>query len=169
MNTLKNNSVIKKKFIGEGSYGCVYYPHIECNDGKSYKNTIGKIFNNKNEADNEYYMYNKIMKLDPKSIFTLKLHGKCEVDISKRNNDLNTCNKFNFLHKLTINNFTQLIYDYGGPDLFNFKEKLESNSLDLILISLLELLNGLIILNKNNIVHADIRDDNIHNQMNLHR
>ena len=54
------------KFLGEGSYGCVYYPGIDCKGKKNKKKTITKIqeinFYSENEKNIGKYI-KKILKI----------------------------------------------------------------------------------------------------------
>ena len=62
----------RSEFLGEGSYGCVYYPGITCKGKKNKKNLITKIqeinFYSDNEKNNGKYIkaniknYNNYLK-----------------------------------------------------------------------------------------------------------
>ena len=61
----KNEPVV----IGEGSYGCVHRPSLECNKGKiNYKNKVSKVLE-KIDAKQELKEHNVIKKLDPDENF----------------------------------------------------------------------------------------------------
>ena len=68
MSLLIKNSSLKNdnKFIGEGSYGCVYYPGIDCKGKKNKKKTITKIqeinFYSENEKNIGAYIKKNIKK-----------------------------------------------------------------------------------------------------------
>ena len=109
-------------YIAEGTYGCVFSPHLKCE--KSTNNTqAGKIFRTKSSMREEKKLAEKIKKIDNKGKWTVPYFGNCTTDIRKASisDNVNNCG--------WINRYTteveQLIYQNGGIDLHqlvtNFK------------------------------------------------
>jgi len=132
--------------IGKGLYGDVFYPPLECihdDIDERYEKGISKLMNDEDAVDE----YNKLEfldldKLDPEFKFHLK---KPLLRKTKK--------KENGKEYL-------LIYDYGGKslkDIFNDEnEKIED-----IMLGLKNILQWIVILNKNKIYHLDIKGSNI--------
>jgi serine/threonine protein kinase len=133
---------MSEHLIGEGAYGSVYKPALKCkNRKKEYKDSIGKVFDNKNNAINEQTTYKSITKIDPKHKFTLPLYTNCI---------------------LIKNDKYQLIYKYGGNDLNKLLQSKGSiTKLKTFLISMGPLLEGIKKLKDNNYTHLDIKPENI--------
>ena len=70
------------KYLGSGTYGCIFYPAINCNDG-STPHGVGKIFADKQESDEEKRLGNKIESFDNSSAFTNPLIHTCKVSKKK--------------------------------------------------------------------------------------
>lgn len=133
---------MSENLIGEGAYGAVYKPALKCkNKKKEYKNSIGKVFDNKDNAMNESLTYKSITKIDPKHKFTLPLYTDCI---------------------LIKNDKHQLIYKYGGNDLNKLLQTKGSiPKFKAFLISMRPLLEGIKKLKDNNYTHLDIKPENI--------
>lgn len=149
------------KFIGQGSYACVFYPLIKCNDVNydktKYPKTIGKIFKGKhsNSVISEYQIVKKIKKIDPNNNFSVEFFGKCEVSTLnfKKSDEKDKCND------LYLNNYHQLIYAYKGVDLTRLPKNIKTEK---IFIALKNIIYALNILNYDNrIIHVDIKPLNM--------
>lgn len=84
--------------IGEGSFGCVIFPHIPCNNNRdtsqsTKKKYISKLIRgNDKKFTNELEMYNTIKKIDPKQKYLISYVNMCKLDtinsIKTHNDDL---------------------------------------------------------------------------------
>ena len=157
-------------FINEGTFGCVYMPYLTClkdskeytdKDGSKFKSAVGKVFNVKYEADKEHRGNDTLLKIDPQSIFTPKYYGMCEVD--KDYNFINIIEKCEHFRGDGYAAFgeKQLVYEYGGKDLDTYYSKLRNSSIENFLPLWLPIFNGLILLEKQKIVHQDIKPPNM--------
>lgn len=148
------------EFIGEGTYGCTFYPHLPCTDKSTYPDSIGKIFSRKSSLDDEKRLNDKILKIDPEGKFTLPFNGVCTVDAKRISikDKMSPCEKFTPRQK-------QLIYKYGGIDLKKFYKTYAVEHPDLfiddIIPLLIPLLDGISTLVQSGLVHTDIKPDNM--------
>ena len=146
------------KYIANGTYGCVLKPPIPCKDKIEIENSITKIFDNKNEKNDEVYTNKKIIKkIDPTNYFTVELKVECDIDLNKYPKvETNKCK--NFLEK-SNKKYMQIIYEDGGISLDSY---MRDNSKPPIKLKYFErLFKGLVELEKNNGSHLDIKPDNI--------
>lgn len=149
------------KFVGQGSYACVFYPLIKCNnadyDKTKYPKTVGKVFkeNKLSHVEDEYHIVKKIKKIDPKNEFSVEFFGKCEVSTLnfKKSDEKDKCND------LYLNNYQQLIYAYKGVDLTRLPKNIKIEN---IFIALKKIMYAINVLNyKNSIIHVDIKPLNM--------
>ena len=149
--------------LSQGGFGCVYYPGIKC-DGtiQQNKNYITKIqkktFNAKNEInighiiskiDNYFQYFSPIFTNCPINVRTInnKILSKCEI-ISKKN-------KFNYILMDMIYIQNKHFYEFFLENIY------KKNILSCMNNSYLYLINSVKILNNNNIIHYDLKADNI--------
>jgi len=152
---------IPHKFMARGTYGCGFYPPIqckeECRDTKCKDNIprVSKLMG-KSDADKEEAVYTKLnlddiengsnyfitspYKCTPNDSFDIETSG-CTLKIPKKSQTL-------------------LLYENGGYDLMLLNRKFNA-SLLFILRGLTNILEGIQILNSNGIYHFDIKSDNI--------
>jgi serine/threonine protein kinase len=157
---VKSNVADGGEFIGEGTYGCTFYPHLPCTDKSTYPDSIGKIFSRKSSLQDEQRLNDKILKIDPEGRFTLPFNGVCTVDAKRISvqDKMSPCEKFTPRQK-------QLIYKYGGIDLKKFYKTYAIAHPDVfiddIIPLLLPLLDGITTLVQSGLVHTDIKPDNM--------
>ena len=114
---------MKRKIIGEGSYGCVHRPSIYCktipSPGFNYKTYVSKLMKTKN-AKKELAEFLIIGKIDPTNEYHLGQPILCKPDINEPNvkSDINHC-KYLKSKDIETNedNYSLLVLKYGGPDL----------------------------------------------------
>jgi serine/threonine protein kinase len=164
------------KAIAEGGYGCVFYPELKCKKTslpKNYKQFISKLQPIK-YAKEEYKeimnVYNKLKGIPNFSKYFLVSNiNLCEPDkltSSDIENFEEKCSSFEVdkqhLNK-KLSKFEILNIPFGGIDLTDYIQNITTreqfNKINNSLIELL--LNGIIIMNNNNIFHSDIKDTNI--------
>ena len=190
-NNNNNNKNNKNKLIGQGSYGCIWKPGINCNGkvnkNKNYINKIQAVnFYSKNELEisniiKKIYKYQKffvtvqkycIVKFNKLQKSDLNLR-ECEVinhdiynsiyrdyyNVNKSNKDITLLDSKYYLF------YIKYIHGYSIPDLFAMIDKNKSiyfHNLYYTYISVFyKLLNGIYLLNKNNIIHNDLHMSNI--------
>lgn len=146
--------------IGEGSYGCIFRPYINCkNKTKKIKLGIGKVFIDNDDFNNEKSIQEKIELIDPKYEFTVPLYISCNTSKFNKNDEASKCT---LLENSINNSHKQLIYRYGGKDFKSIlKLRGNMNKFMNIFIKLRPILIGIQKLYENNYVHQDIKPANI--------
>lgn len=168
--------VQKSEIIGKGAFGCIIKPSLPCQDKKiSYKNKVSKVAISEEVLDefNEYAIINEI---DKKGKYHLGKPTKCKIKktkkalkiISKCDNLMNKYLKNKSL-KENFHEFEQLIMMYGGVSLKRYGLKLakmpvnraNKSSVRKLWFEFPRLFEGIISFQKHNIIHFDIKPDNI--------
>jgi serine/threonine protein kinase len=150
------------KYIASGTYGCVIKPNLNCNGTFGKSNTISKFFFDEIDYINEKNIHKKIENIDKKHEFTIKMVSSCKIsltpEIKKKINKLNLCD-------LKTDEIHQIIYEYGGYDLDIFfnKQSINFNKFNfyIFLQKFFNIFYGLSKLNKNDLIHFDIKINNI--------
>ena len=154
----------ESELISQGSYGCVYKPGLKCNSNdKINKKEITKL-----QLINKFSL--KEMKISDKIINEIKGYKKyyapikrsCEVDIKEVGDKIKECKVVDNQEETFILNRM----DYAGDKtLINmlFETKKKSNSLFLrhYFLTMIKLFDGIERLNKINIIHLDIKGNNV--------
>lgn len=144
--------------IGEGSYGCIYKPALKCKNkfGIEGTNTVSKLFEDDTEFKSQTRVNQTVKSIDPKNLFTVPVYGTC------------TVNKTNIRFKCghTSNqrmNYEQIIYGYGGTSLMDIMKNKPGNykKFKKIFLMMGPILNGISKLIDRNLIHGDIKPDNI--------
>lgn len=161
-----NTSVV----IGEGSYGCVHKPSLKCKKKNiDYDNKISKIMK-KDNAVIEMKEYKKISNIDKNNEFYLGKPIKCNVDNIKSNIDsIAKCNKNGKKFIDQIENLSLLVMEDGGVNLEEYANEIlklpvnenNKNNIELFWIEAQRILYGLSIFLKNEIIHHDLKPQNI--------
>jgi len=170
---LSNNNNIKydktNLFVGEGSYGCIFKPGLDCKGNKNNnKNIINKIQLINFYSDNELNISNKIKELPNYETRFSPTINYCIIEFDKLYNNPNMdIKKCSILSQInTENNFINnkfymfyIKYVYGKINIYDYfieilNDKLEFNKT--YLHSIYYLFNSVYLLNINNIVHNDL-------------
>ena len=172
-----DNILVGGKLIGKGSYGYVYYPGFNCK-GKynKYNKKISKVFfstDSKKEIKSELYInkiINKIKNNDKWCNIWIKQCKSPSYDILYKQ-DIDIQETLEYISKTDFNKNSYMLQGtYGGISftdyIHNYIKPTLSNSVLykrlLIIIQLMEpLFLGLKELYNNNIIHCDIKSDNI--------
>ena len=167
--------------IGSGGFGCAYYPSLHCKDNVDicgnkiidsfYKNKISKA-TTENNAINEINEQISIDNADKIFSFHLPPPVSCKVENTNENKKyIDRCNPLK-TRLVDINHTQLLLIENGGMDLYKFVDYLTNptsklNHIDKhnIIISFWKksviLIKAIKIFNLNNIIHNDIKPQNI--------
>ena len=168
--------------ISSGGYGCIFRPSLKCksnvkNKTENSNNYISKLLFNKNayeeisEIDKVKPILLKIQNND--NFFLIQESNYCKPDTLSNNDllNLNKCNDFfekNNFNIKNINNeldqFTIINNLYGGIDLekYLYSNKFSLKNFKTINSILINILNDAIIpMNKLNLIHMDLKDQNM--------
>ena len=157
------------KLLSEGGYGCVFFPSINC-DGTSIKTKkyVSKIQKFDKSAKNEIKIGKKIKEIRTYNLFFVPVLKYCKVDVgSIEDKDINKCT---ILKKNTTKNYVVMKIKYikGFPFLdYIIKNKNNSQILRNIINSFNHLLLCLEKLISRNIIHYDLKSENIMFNINL--
>ena len=150
------------EYLVKGTYGCIIKPNIKCNGSFGNVNEITKFFFNKEDYLIEKKNHEKIEKIDNKYNFVIKKINNCKIiltpEIKQKIKNLDLC-------KLKSDEVYQITYEYGGLDLYDIFEKKYDDLLKINLFTFLQnfakIFEGLSKINKNNLIHKDIKLNNI--------
>jgi len=156
-------------YVAEGTYGCVYRPPIKCKNGKKY--TIGKVSKlmTRRAANKEINEYKFIKTVDKNNKYYPGPPIGCEPDPIDANNEMTPGECKLFEDNPNIKDYKLLIYNDGGYDLDKFvKTQLDSylasnrqEQTDLFFLHAYNLFEGLRLFLKNDLLHHDIKPQNI--------
>jgi serine/threonine protein kinase len=159
---------LNNQVIGEGTYGCIHSPSLLCDNKKkiSYKNKVSKIMKKK-DARIEIKETNLMNKIDPLNEFFLGEPHNCnpKKKDTSTNNAINLCKNFK---PENINDYELLIMNNGGVDLTKFNIEIEKlplekreQAMNNFWIETLRIMNGLTVFLKHNIIHHDLKGQNM--------
>jgi serine/threonine protein kinase len=140
--------------LGEGTYGCVFYPPLKCDNETTRRIGVGKVIRNIYDANFEIQISKRLLKIDPKGKFTNPLISECFItkqNITKKDESNLICGVTDTLDE--NKKYKQLIYKHKGNDLFTS----HNNHIN----KFINLIEGLQVLQEHNICHRDIKEDNI--------
>jgi serine/threonine protein kinase len=154
------NRLQKPLFIAKGLYGCGFKPPIpcieECRDSRCLDGVskISKLMS-ENIAFKELNIYTKLglNTIEDANKYFIGNPYQC-TPIKDFDFNANGCP-----HQ--IEKPTLLIYEDGGIDLYQFIKKNRDYDLSLVLKGLINIFKGVGLLNKHNICHFDIKEDNV--------
>lgn len=137
------------KLLGEGAYGCVYYPPLKCEGENKRRKGVGKVFFDEKNADVEDAIFNKINKLISLDKYAVRKTHRCKVSKIPKNCTRNNQNSQN-----------QIILEPVGIDLMKYCNNNTYKFTDL-LDGFVNIIDGLIALNNIKYCHHDIKPTNI--------
>jgi serine/threonine protein kinase len=160
--------------VGVGTYGCVTKPSLKCSDSETkydYDNKVSKLMIDEDAIEEKKEMEN-ISTIPNIDKYILKLPILCKPMINDEYNTILTkCGKENWRIKKTIkankqfSDLSILLLDDGGVSLKDVQDKLFKNfnmhETQCFLTSILNLIEGVDFFVHNNIIHHDIKLDNI--------
>uniref|UniRef100_A0A6C0IBX0 Protein kinase domain-containing protein n=1 Tax=viral metagenome TaxID=1070528 RepID=A0A6C0IBX0_9ZZZZ len=166
----KTNSYSNPEFVAEGAYGCIHRPSLHCepNVKKNYRGKVSKLMKT-TDAQKELKEYVFIDRADPNHNFYLGKPESCKLGIVPENRDpIQKCESKDKIMK-NPSDFSLIILKDGGFDLQQFatmmlKQKVtEKNKqrVERVFLELKRIFMGIQVFLKNNIMHHDIKDQNI--------
>ena len=154
------------QLIGQGSYGCVFRPNIECKKKKlGTPDFLSKIQNKDKVSQNEVEISKKL----PKSPRFAGIMETCPITVGKIGRDgIEKCkmlqkqsklslisNKVRYAGKETISDYLQNIMDETN------EKKQSEQYIKKVINGHLYLLRSILVLNASNVLHLDIKYNNI--------
>lgn len=153
-------------YIAEGTYGCGFFPHLKCTTGEEQKDAMGKVFSDRDSLTEEQKISEIIQALDPSNEFTIPFYESCTTDLSQADEKdmIGRCSHTNALVDEGTTKTRQLLYRFGGVDLQNLVRHFASYRkpyIDDFIHLLVPIIKGIIVLQKHEYIHCDIKPPNI--------
>jgi len=155
--------------IGEGTFGCAHKPPMLCLDKqRRNKNDISKLMTTVN-AIKELREFALIDAADKQKQFYLGKPSECKpARILSNIQAISRCPSGRF-EPIKMDNYSLLVMKYGGQDLEQFgdevrtwsKTKVHVDAIELFWLEVVRLFYGLKVLHDNDILHHDIKQQNI--------
>ena len=166
------------KFVAEGAYGCIHRPSLHCepNVKMNYRGKVSKLMET-DDAQKELKEYVLIDRADPNHNFYLGKPESCKLGIVTENRDpIQKCKTKDKIMKHP-SDFSLIILKDGGLDLQQFASMMlkqrvtEKNKqrVERVFLELKRIFIGVQVFLKNNIMHHDIKDQNIMYDEDKHR
>ena len=163
-----------RKIVGEGAYGCVQQPSIPCETSPkpdfNYDEYVSKFMKSK-DAKKEFSEFVVIGNYDTNNEFHLGRPLMCKPDLTNENiNDISKCKYFEKDQILqNPDDYSLLLLKYGGPDLSSFCKNniikyLKTDKTvksDNFWLEVHHLIKGLMFFRDNDLIHHDIKPQNI--------
>ena len=160
---------IENKLIGQGSYGCVYKPGINCKgDTNTNEKIVSKITIIEPSTINEFKISILVKKIENFQARFCPILKKCNVSFNKILNTLNeSADECELLNKLYDKEYVLLYLNYipGRLSLKEFLYKSFETNYSIfypeMFNSLMYSLTSVLLLNSKNIIHNDLHSGNI--------
>jgi hypothetical protein len=154
-------------YVASGSYACTFSPPMSCGPSTRSKmlksrnqQKIGKVFEDTDDALREAEIQRIIHAVDPQNTFTVKYVGRCKVASISPQDEIDACDK-----DIQKDRNMQLIYGYGGKDLWNVigttKGARVNDTFVRLFLKFEPLFRGVSRLNSMGYLHLDIKLENI--------
>lgn len=146
------------EFLGDGTYGCVFYPTIPCSKGRTPKG-VSKVFNDLDSFRKEYDETKQVKKIDPEGAFTNPVVSKCGVKRTDiKESDRKMCAWINAAKEDSM--FHQLVYRDKGID---FDKYLRNSTYTLteVIQHLANYARAVALLERNKYTHLDLKGPNM--------
>ena len=144
--------------LAQGTYGCIYHPGMSCNHEPLSAKYLTKIHSpNERTANNEIVISKKIQTIPNYESYFSPVLEDCKVNLAKiEREEAEKCNFVKDVNKTYISTRTRYI---EGDTLLKYIEK--HNSLTTIYFIYNKLCKSVEKLAKHNIVHFDLRENNM--------
>jgi serine/threonine protein kinase len=167
----ENNNPEQTTLLNQGTYGCVFRPGIECSSKQlTSKKYITKIQKYRETSMREVEMGKKIKKIPGYSQYFAPIIESCDVTVGALNNDAEAkkCDFINMAPEYKNKTYESNRIRYVGKNTLGdylVKEAANVSQLESYFRKLINthttLLNGISKLNAANIMHFDIKENNI--------
>ena len=159
---MASNPPREPKVVGEGTFGCVIDPSLECADKKTPdpNSNVSKVMLDE-DAEKEMSEYTVVDKIDPKMQYHIGNPTKCRpAPTNKAKNVIDECEDFN---AADIDEYAILVMENGGKDLAKFAagKKHTKQSVSQFWKEARNILEGLLLLKRNHVAHHDLKPQNI--------
>ena len=147
------------KLIGEGGYGCVYWPKINCDGSKGTVKYVTKIQKKNQASENEFFIGKILKTIKNYKHYFKPVISVCNLEITKINQS--NVSKCDILKKNHNKKFIAMQIPYieqNDIERFFFKK---NYPLAELLSSFTYLIKTIHILNGKKIIHYDLKQDNI--------
>ena len=152
--------MIGGKFIGSGTYGCIFNPAFSCSSSDKQIGSVSKIFDDDNEFKNELQLGRTLKQIDSSEKFTNPVVDNCTVSIKdvKKSNTKNECK----LIRSSKPTYHQIVYKHKGIDLKYFMKNFEYNIFENKINNFVtNMLLGVKALQDHQLAHLDIKPENM--------
>lgn len=153
--------------VGEGTYGCVTKPSLACKQKQNYTNKVSKVMKtvDARKEKKEFKILEAIPGIDK---YVIDGPVLCQPRLDETfYTTVSKCQTKRVKQTFNSNpaNLSLLLLENGGVNLNQFGRimypTISNQEKNIFLTSLLELFKGVAFFNKNNIIHQDIKSDNM--------
>jgi len=175
------SKLIGGEIIGQGTYGCVHKPQMECESSPSRADTVSKILLDA-KADAELAEFAAVATADPTQTIHLGTPTKCAIKETRDNiHAIDECNNSGLtdttFYPNKLSDYALLVMKDGGQDLTTFGEVIyrsaatseNQNKMELFWLEVSRLFYGLKVFKDAGIVHHDITQNNVVYNINANR
>lgn len=159
------------KFLGEGTYGCVFHPTIKkcnilnanTNTNSKQSNYVSKVFTNVTEAHKDFNQGKVMSRIDSNNDYTIVPISMCELTLKELKDvevEYGKCNKLAEEYMEYSDGIVQVVYSEKGIPLDDYMKQNKltvSNVLDIAEY----LIKGVKFFKDNKVIHHDIKPPNI--------
>ncbi len=158
-------------YINEGTYGCVFQPHIPCSgvpssaDGGTSAPTVGKLMFSEEDVQEELLNVKEVRLLDPEALFTVKMLGTCKGEElgspALPDGEAAKC-KVPEMRDVPEADRIQIVYQHGGETFTRYVTSPMSEEGFMYLFDRFDnLFYGAMALDEFGKVHLDIKSENV--------
>ena len=159
------------KFLGEGTYGCVFHPTIKkcnilnanTNTNSKQSNYVSKVFTDVAEAHKDFNQGKVMSRIDSNNDYTIVPVSMCELTLKELKDvevEYGKCNKLAEEYMEYSDGIVQVVYSEKGIPLDDYMKQNKltvSNVLDIAE----SLIKGVKFFKDNKVIHHDIKPPNI--------
>ena len=155
------------KVIGEGTYGCVVEPALDCQTPADYQNKVSKVMKIEDAVD-ELEEYDSLKTIPNIDNYTVSIPTFCKPKLGvKFSTVVRNCTArlVRDTYKSNPKGLAILLMENGGLDVHNFVNRifpdLQINDQNKFLTAILDAIKGVQYFNKMDIIHQDIKAPNM--------
>jgi hypothetical protein len=159
----------KPHIINQGSYGCIFKPGFDCRGHTLRKNYISKLQIKNDVSIKESIIGERVRKIPKYRDYFSPIESTCEVTLGKiKNDDIEKCEPIQKARKQSIGYESAKMLYIGKDTLEDFffnkiikRHGIKIIDLKTIINTHIHLLDGFQLLGENNIIHLDVKENNI--------